>query len=77
MEEVKIGKESKFVEHTLDECGIGRDLGIIVVAIKKTDGTMMLNPSAKTTINEGDILIALGEITMLQSLEQFAKSPAS
>ena len=73
MEEVAIAENSKLVGLTLDECGIGRELGIIIVAIKKSTGDMKFNPTFRTAIKEGDTLIALGEITKLRTLEDMAK----
>ena len=58
---------------TLDQCGIGRELGIIIVAIKRTGGDMKFNPTFKTVIKPGDILIALGERTKLKTLENMAE----
>lgn len=72
MEEIKVAEKSKLVGLTLDECGIGRDLGIIIVAIKKPTGDMKFNPTFRTTIKAGDILIALGEASKLKMLEEMA-----
>ncbi len=72
MEEITIKENSGLVGLTLDECGIGRDLGIIVVAIKQGSGEMRFNPTYKTAIQAGDTLIALGEISKLQTLEDMA-----
>lgn len=72
MEELTVQDGSKLAGLTLDECGIGRDLGIIIVAIKKTTGDMRFNPTFRTTINAGDTLIALGEISKLKILEDMA-----
>ncbi|MDO9288636.1 MAG: NAD-binding protein [Thermodesulfovibrionales bacterium] len=72
MEEITIQDASALAGQTLDECGIGRDLGIIVVAIKKTSGDMQFNPTYKTAIKTGDTLIALGEISKLKALEDMA-----
>lgn len=72
MEEITIQDGSALAGQTLDECGIGRDLGIIVVAIKKTSGDMQFNPTYKTAIKTGDTLIALGEIAKLKALEDMA-----
>ena len=72
MEEVSIGENSKLVGKTLDESGIGRELGIIIVAIKKPSGEMMFNPTFRSAIKEGDMLIALGEISKLKVLEELA-----
>jgi len=72
MEEVSIGENSKLVGKTLDESGIGRELGIIIVAIRKPSGEMMFNPTFRSAIKEGDMLIALGEISKLKILEELA-----
>lgn len=75
MEEITVKDRSKLVGLTLDECGIGRDLGIIIVAIKKPTGDMKFNPTFRTTIKAGDTLIALGEASKLKILEEMAISP--
>jgi voltage-gated potassium channel len=69
MEEITIQEKSGLVGLTLDDSGIGRDLGIIVVAIKEGSGEMRFNPTYKTAIKAGDTLIALGEISKLKALE--------
>lgn len=70
MEEIEIRENSALIGRTLDECGIGRDLGIIIVAIKEASGEMKFNPTFRTAIKKGDTLIALGEISKLQALEE-------
>lgn len=72
MEEINVLPGSKVANTTLDECGIGRELGIIIVAIKAPGGDMRFNPNYKTTIRPGDILIALGERSRLKLLEDMA-----
>jgi voltage-gated potassium channel len=72
MEEITIQKGSKLAGLTLDECGIGRELGIIIVAIKQSSGDMKFNPTFRTTIKAGDTLIALGEISKFKVLEDMA-----
>ncbi len=57
---------------TLDECGIGRELGSIIVAIRRASGEMKFNPTFRSTIQSGDILIALGEISKLKIQEEMA-----
>lgn len=74
MEEIKIEEASRLSGLTLDECGIGRELGIIVVAIKKADGDLRFNPTFRSTIQTGDTLIALGEISKLNLLEEMART---
>ncbi|HEX3036965.1 MAG TPA: potassium channel protein [Thermodesulfobacteriota bacterium] len=72
MEEIIVRDGSKFVGLTLYESGIGKDLGIIIVAIKKPDGSMQFNPTSRSVIQAGDTLIALGEIHKLNTLELLA-----
>jgi len=74
IEEINIGEGSELVGQTLDESGIGRDLGIIVVAIKELGGDMKFNPTFRTAMKAGDTLIAVGETSKLKSLEEMALS---
>jgi len=74
LEEVLLSKDSRFNERTLEKTAIGRDLGIIIVAIKRPDGTMEFNPNSTSIINVGDTLVALGETTKLRELEKLATS---
>ncbi len=73
MEEVYVHEGAGIAGLSLDQCGIGRELGIIIVAIKRTGGDMKFNPTFKTVIKPGDILIALGESTKLRILEEMAE----
>jgi voltage-gated potassium channel len=73
MEEVVIQEGSELVGLTLDECGIGRDLGVIIVAIKEATGALSFNPTFRTTLKTGNTVIALGEISKLRRLEDMAK----
>lgn len=60
---------------TLEECGIGRDLGAIIVAVKQPTGETKFNPSFRSTIKAGDTLIALGEVSKLKDVEEMSKPP--
>jgi voltage-gated potassium channel len=72
MEEVSIPAGSGLSGMSLDQCGFGRELGIIIVAIKRAAGEMEFNPTFRSTINPGDTLIALGETPRLKKLEDLA-----
>jgi voltage-gated potassium channel len=72
LEEVDIREGSQLVGLSLDECGIGRDLGIIIVAVKRSSGEMKFNPTSRTSIKVGDTLIAIGEAGKLDKLEEMA-----
>ena len=57
------------VSKTLLEMQVGRNLGVIVMAIRTSDGKMMFNPTADTAIQGGDHLIVMGRPENLRSLE--------
>jgi len=69
MEEVKVKDDSNFLDHSLDECGIRKDLGVIIVAIKRDSGNMEFNPTSTCIIRQGDTLVVMGETKQLQELE--------
>jgi voltage-gated potassium channel len=73
MEEIYVSGGSKVAGSTLNECGIGRELGVIIVAIKDKSGGMKFNPPFNATMAAGDTLIALGETSRLKQLEEMAK----
>jgi len=73
MQEISIQEGSRLIGMTLEECGIGRDLGVIIVAIKQPTGDTKFNPTFRSTVKAGDTLIALGEITKLKMMEDIAR----
>jgi len=73
LEEILLNEGSKLSEMTLEKTGIGRDMGVIIVAIKRRDGTMKFNPNSTSIINSGDTLVALGETSKLKELEKLAE----
>ena len=46
-----------------------RESGLIVLAIRKLDGSMIFNPPADMDVSGGDVLIVMGEQPDLRSLE--------
>jgi voltage-gated potassium channel len=74
MEEVRVPKNSKILHQSLHESGIGKNLGIIIVAIKRDEGEMEFNPTSSSKIETGDILIAMGETKQLKALEEYVKA---
>ncbi len=73
IEEVIVSENSKFADKTLRDSGIGHDLGIIILAIRKTDGTMEFNPGSESKIVSGDTLVAIGEVSKLKELEDLVQ----
>ena len=70
MEEIPVRPNSKLADVALVDSGIRKELDLIIVAIKKADGTMLFNPASHTTVQIGDTLIALGQRSSLIKLEQ-------
>lgn len=69
IEQVRVEEGAEFVGKTLGEMQIRRELGIIILAIRKADGEMIFNPPAETEICAHDFLIAMGEQPNLRGLE--------
>jgi voltage-gated potassium channel len=73
MEEIQIQEGSRLIGLTLEECGIGRELGVIIVAIKQLTGDTRFNPTFRSIVGAGDTLIALGERSRLKLVEEMAR----
>jgi voltage-gated potassium channel len=72
IEETAIAATSALAGKSLDDSRIRRDLGIIVVAIKKPNGTMAFNPEGGAVLEAGDLVITLGHRQQLDRLELLA-----
>jgi len=70
MEEIPISFSSELENISLKDSGIRQDFNLIIIAIKKPDGSMVFNPSFETVIKGGDTVIAVGEEQNLQKLEK-------
>ncbi len=73
MEEIKVKESSPITNKALDECGIRKELGIIIVAIKRESGEMEFNPTSTSVIKKGDTLVAMGETKQLKALEELVR----
>jgi voltage-gated potassium channel len=69
VEQVRVIESSEFASRSLEQTRIRHDLGVIVLAIRKSDGHMLFNPPAETVLSGGDHLIVMGEPKNLRSLE--------
>ncbi len=70
IEQVRVAENSEFISQSLKQMQIRRDLGVIVLAIRKSAGQMLFNPPAEAEIAGGDHLIVMGESGNLRRLEQ-------
>ncbi len=69
MEEIPVNSSSGLINVMLKDSGIRQQFNLIIIAIKKPDGSMMFNPSYETVIEAGDTVIAVGQEGNLQRLE--------
>jgi voltage-gated potassium channel len=69
IEQVTVDATAQFTPKTIQDMQIRRDLGVIVLAIRKHDGKMLFNPPADTLIVAGDCLIVMGQQENLRRLE--------
>lgn len=69
MEEIPVNSSSGLINVMLKDSGIRQQFNLIIIAIKKPDGSMLFNPSYETIIEAGDTVIAVGQEGNLQMLE--------
>jgi voltage-gated potassium channel len=70
IEEIPVSTASKLSETTMRDSGIRQNFDLIILAVKKADGSMLFNPSAETRISAHDTLITVGEHANLTELEK-------
>ena len=70
MEELAVSEASALAHVSLKDSGIRQKFNLILIAIKKSDGTMLFNPSFETVLVPADTVIALGEVENLDKLEK-------
>jgi len=69
IEQVEVSRTSEMVAKSIRDMQIGRDVGVIVLAIRRAAGEMIFNPPADTCVYGGDHLIVMGKQDNLRALE--------
>jgi voltage-gated potassium channel len=69
IEQVRVDDNTVHTSKTLGQMQLRRDVGVIVLGIRKANGRMIFNPDADSEISGGDFLIAMGGIEQLRKLE--------
>jgi voltage-gated potassium channel len=72
LEEVRVAENSAYSGKKLVETDIRKELNLIIIAVKKTDGRMVFNPGPNTVIQDDDTLIAMGKRKDLEVFENKA-----
>jgi voltage-gated potassium channel len=70
LEEVNIGSDSALSGIQLGEAQLRDSVGITVLAVRRADGQMLVNPHSDVVLKAGDTLIALGARSDLDRAEQ-------
>jgi len=69
MEEIIIPPGSGFIGENLVSSGFRKETGVMIVGIKKQNGSMIFNPEPQASFAERDTLIVLGQPTAISKLE--------
>jgi len=77
IEQLRVGAGSAFAGQSLSELQLRREIGVIVLAIRKSSGEMSFNPPAGAKIESGDHLIVMGRPEGLSKLEQLLTGVAA
>jgi voltage-gated potassium channel len=75
IEQVRVEESCPYVSQSLREMQLRSELGVIVLAIRKSGGAMVFNPEPETQIQGGEFLIAMGEAKQLRKLEILLARP--
>jgi len=75
IEQVRVSSKSEVVTKTIREMQLRRNVGVIVMAIRRSDGHMIFNPPADTAVEAGDFLIVMGKRGDLSALESLLQDP--
>jgi len=70
MEEIPVSSSSELVNVMLKDSGIRQQFNLIIIAVKKSDDSMLFNPSFEAVIESGDTVIAVGQEENLKKLEK-------
>ncbi|UCD33171.1 MAG: potassium channel protein [Desulfobacterales bacterium] len=68
VEEFPVSAASKLIEVPLSESGLRQDLDLIILSVKKADGSMCFNPKASHQLEAGDTVVAVGKNTNLMQM---------
>jgi voltage-gated potassium channel len=72
-EQVEVDAASSLVGQELRATPIRGELDVVIISIRRQDGQVLFNPSGNVTIENGDILIAIGRAESLTRLNEMAR----
>ncbi len=72
-EQVEVDAASALVGQELRSTPIRSELDVVIISIRRQGGEMLFNPAGDATIENGDILIAIGRAESLMKLNELAR----
>jgi voltage-gated potassium channel len=73
-EQLEVASGSGLAGQKLSETPIRSELDIVIVSIRRSDGTILFNPGGDAIIQIGDLLIAIGRAESLMKLGTLVKA---
>ena len=73
MEEIQVRSTSPLLNVALKDSGIRQKLDLIILTIKKADGSLIFNPKADTCIEIDDTLVVVGQAQNVSQLEHMMR----
>lgn len=74
VEEILVHSTSRLLNVELKNSGIRQQLDLIILTIKKADGSMIFNPKADTRIETDDTLVVVGRARSVSELAKMLQS---
>jgi voltage-gated potassium channel len=70
---VELDARSPYAGKTLRQTNIRSALNVVIVALRRRDGTRLFNPTGEVKLETGDLLIAIGRAESLQEVVKQAR----
>ncbi len=70
IEQVRVSRSSELSSKSLKDMQLRRDLGVIVLAVRRADGAMEFNPLADTVVEGSDYLVVMGDLAHMSKLQE-------
>jgi len=73
LEEITVQEASPLAGNTIGTSNVRQVTGATILAVRRSNGSMIVNPSAVTQLQPGDTLIAIGTTSQLKALAQMVR----
>ena len=70
LDEIEVQPFAGLVNCTLRKLGMQHQHGVLIVAIRRPSGEMIVTPGADTLVSTGDVLIVVGEPAKVKRLSK-------